>query len=239
MVTEEQTPEVYPDAKADSSAVLEVRTRRAKRAWEEAWSNPIAAKQNWQRVAFIEALALVFAIGGLIHLGGLPKQVLYVVERDKTGNVHYAGPVKPVDMDGHTWDLVKIQGLKRFLESWRTVTTDRTAQVNDWDRSFMFVGDGSAAKTALAHWFEENDPIKRVAKGELVTVRFKTFDVEGVRTYGLWWDEITTSLSGQVVSQQTWRARVVYDLHIPTSERAREENSLGVLITELSWERVQ
>ena len=32
--------------------ILDTRTRRAKRQWEEAWSNPIAAKQNWQRIAF-------------------------------------------------------------------------------------------------------------------------------------------------------------------------------------------
>lgn len=79
--------------------VLDTRTRRAKRQWEEAWSNPIAAKQNWQRIAFCEAAALAFAVWGLIHLGGMPKQVLYVVDRDRVGNVSYAGPVKPVDMD--------------------------------------------------------------------------------------------------------------------------------------------
>ncbi len=171
--------------------------------------------------------------------GRLPKQVLYVVDRDKAGNVAYAGPAKPVDMDAKTWNLVKIQALKTFLESWRTVTTDRTAQANDWDRAFLFVGDGSQAKAALSSWFEGNDPIKRANGGELVSIHFKTFDVEGAHTFGIWWEETTTSLAGQVVSRKTWRARVVYEMHIPSSEKAREENSLGLLITELSWEPVQ
>jgi type IV secretory pathway TrbF-like protein len=70
---------------SDLEEILDTRTRRAKRQWEEAWSNPIAAKQNWQRIAFSEAAALVFAIWRLIHLGGMPKQVLYVVERDRAG----------------------------------------------------------------------------------------------------------------------------------------------------------
>lgn len=219
--------------------ILDVSTRRARREWEECWSHPVAAKQNWQRLALIEAVALIAAVFWVGHLGTLPKQELYVLERDKAGAVAYAGPVKPIDMDVHTWDLVKIQALKSFLESWRTVTTDRGAQANDWDRAFTYLGANSQAKQAIAQWYEQNDPIKRAAGGELVTVQFKTFDVEGPHTYGLWWQETTTSLSGQMISQKDWRARVVYDLHLPTSEQAREENSLGVLITELSWEPVQ
>ncbi len=218
---------------------LDEGTRRAKRIFEEIWSNPIAAKQNWQRIAFLEAVIILCAVWWLGYLGQLPKQILYVIDRDKSGNVAYAGPAKPVDMNAKTWDLVKVQALKTFLESWRTVTTDRTAQANDWDRAFLFVGDGSQAKGALNSWFEQNDPIKRANSGELVSVHFKTFDVAGAHTFGIWWQETTTSLAGQVTSQKTWRARVTYDMHIPSSEKAREENSLGLLITELSWEQVQ
>jgi type IV secretory pathway TrbF-like protein len=224
--------EVLPD-------VIDVRTARAKRAWEEAWSNPVAAKQNWQRVAFLEACALVLAVWGLIHVGSMPKSVLYVVDRDKSGNVNYAGPAKPVDMDAATWDLVRIQSLKRFVESWRTVTADRTAQERDWDRAFQHVGDGSQAKTALAKWYEDNDPLARSGKGETVSIQFKTYDVEGKNTVGLWWQETTSAGSGQVVSQKVWRARMVYAMHLPTSEAAREENALGVLCTELSWQEVE
>jgi type IV secretory pathway TrbF-like protein len=237
--TDSITEEVMAHRTEIPEEILDTRTRRAKRQWEEAWSNPIAAKQNWQRVAFLEAAVLIFAVWGLIHLGGMPKPVLYVVDRDRAGNVSYAGPVKPVDMDAKTWDLVKVQALKKFIEYWRTVTADRTAQAADWDKAFLYVGDGSQAKAALNRWYEENDPIRRAANGEIVTVQYKTFDVEGQHTYGIWWQETTMSQGGQVVSQKAWRARIAYDMHIPTSEAAREENSLGLLITELSWEAVQ
>jgi len=223
----------------EPAELLDARTRRAKRQWEEAWSHPIEAKRNWQRFALGELLILLCAVFWIGYLGKAPKSVLYVVERDKGNNVAYAGPVKPVDMDAQTWDLVKVQSLKKFVEYWRTVTADRTAQAADWDKAFLYVGDGSQAKAALAKWYEANDPIKRADNGETVTVQYKTFDVEGRHTYGIWWQETSTSQAGQIVSQKTWRARMVYDLHIPTSEAAREENSLGMLITELSWEPVQ
>src|SRR5450631_2169711 len=229
MMTKSQTPEVS----------LDEGTRKAKRHFEEIWSNAIVAKQRWQAISFLLAAALLCSIWGLIHLGGMTKSVLYVVERDKAGNVNYAGPVKPVDMDARTWDLVKVEALKKFLTSWRTVTTDRKAVNDNWDRAFLFVGEGSQAKTLLNAWFEENNPLRRSEKGELVSIRFKTYDVEGAHTYGLWWEESASTLAGQIVSRKTWHARVTYAMRIPSSERAREENSLGLLITELAANEVQ
>jgi type IV secretory pathway TrbF-like protein len=241
--------ETSPNAETDQCAsttrsssveeMVDARTKRAKREFEEIWSNLVAGKRNWMYMAFLEALVIGGMSWGLWHLGSMRKEILYVLERDKNHEVGYFGPVKPVDMDAATWDLVKVQSLKKFVECWRTVTADRSAATNNWDRAFMYVGDGSQAKQALASWYEQHDPIKRAATGEIVTVEYKTFDVEGRHTYGIWWQETTTSLSGQVTSQKTWRARIAYTLHIPSWERAREENSLGMLATELSWEPVE
>ncbi|MBV8437266.1 MAG: type IV secretion system protein [Silvibacterium sp.] len=224
---------------ATDTNALDTRTRRAKREFEEIWSNLVAGKRNWMYMAFLEGLVLAGMAWGMWRLGSMRKEVLYVLERGKQNEVAYFGPVKPVDMDAATWDLVKVESLKKFVSYWRTVTADRSAAANNWDRAFMYVGDGSQAKKALAKWYEQNDPIKRGANGEIVSVEYKTFDVEGQHTYGIWWQETATSLSGQVTSQKTWRARITYAVHIPTSEKAREENSLGILATELSWEPVE
>lgn len=143
-------------------------------------------------------------------------------------------------MDDATWDLVRVEQLKKFISVWRTVTSDVVAQNADWDMSFAFVGDNSQARAVLSKWYEDNDPVKRAAKGELVTVQFKTFDppLKGSHTYGLWWMETTTSTSGQVTGTKTWHARIVYAQKIPTSEYARSVNGLGILATELSFEPV-
>jgi type IV secretory pathway TrbF-like protein len=215
------------------------RTRRAKRQWDECWNDLLVAKQNWQRIAFAEAVGLLLAIGGLIYLGAQPKQIPYVLQPDKYGNVVQVPAVQPADMDAHTWDTVKIAQLRRFIDSWRTVTTDRTAQANDWDRAFLFVGQSSKAKTDLDQWFAANNPFKRANAGELVTVRHKTWDRQGDHTYGIWWEETTSTLTGQIISTKLWRARLVYDLHIPTTAAGKAENALGLFISELTFEEVQ
>ncbi len=229
MLMTEPVPEVSSDT----------RYRNAKRAFAEVWSEPIAAKKNWQRIAFAEAFALALAIGGLVYEGTLPRTINYLAP---STNARLSGGsvTKPVDMDDATWDQTKIQSFTRFLESWRTVTTDRTAQANDWDRTFMFLADGSQANSTIANWFAANNPFKRAEKGELVSIRYKTSDTsEGKRTIRLWWEETTTSLSGQVISVKTWQARLVYDMHLSENEAVRQQNPLGISGTELSFQPVQ
>jgi len=219
---------------------IEDATTRAKRKWEEVWGNPIESKRNWQRMAFIEGIAILGALWMIWHLHQAPTQLLYVLETDKAHeHVQYAGLYQPTNMDAATWDAVKIQGLTRFIEAWRTVTTDKDAQEHDWDRAFMYLGENSQAKAAIANWYAQNDPIRRAQDDQIVSVQYKTFDVEGKNTYGIWWAETTMSSTGQTTSTKMYRARIVYDIHLPTSEAARQENKLGILITEISFEEVQ
>ena len=218
---------------------LDERSARAKRRWDEVWSNPISAKKNWQRIAFMEGLALIVSVGGLIYLGTLPKQIAYVIERQ--GNrVAYAGPLRPTNMDDATWNEVKLQQLRRWLEAWRTVTSDRTAQAADANRAFLFIGSSSPAEATLRRWYQANDPIQRLDKGEVVSVRYKSYEAEGQNTFLIWWDEAITSLNGsQAPITRSYQARVVFRLQPPTDPAVRAENPLGLLITELSFEEVQ
>lgn len=212
--------------------------RRYQRNWEERYSSLLAGRRNWQLMAF----ALVLMNGGLAygiwHLAQTSRTEIYML--DRTGSqVNYAGAVKPTSMDDATWDIVRIEELKKFVTSWRTVTSDAGAQKADWDRAFAFVGDGSQARDGLAKWYEANDPIARAGKGEIVTVQYRTFDPEGANTYGIWWTETTTALSGQSVNSRMWHARIVYAAKLPTNEQARSENPMGILATELTFNEVQ
>jgi type IV secretory pathway TrbF-like protein len=160
-----------------------------------------------------------------------------VIDRDKT-QVYYAGTVKPVSMDDRTWDEIRVQQLNRFIEAWRTVTSDTQAQNADWDRAYHFLGDNSSARAALDKWYEEHNPVARAAAGELVTVKYKTYDREGSNTYGIWWEETTTTANGQATSVKNYRARIVYTMQVPKNENARRDNPLGVLGIELTWEEI-
>lgn len=207
------------------------------RNWEERYSSLLAGRRNWQVMTFF----LVLINGGLGYgiwfLAHTSRTEIYMVDRSGS-QVNYAGTIKPANMDDATWDIVRVEELRKFITSWRTVTSDAVAQKADWDRAFAFVGDGSQAREEIAKWYEANDPIVRANKGEIVTVQYRTFDREGANTYGLWWTETSTSLNGQNVTSKMWHARITYATKIPTNEQARNENPMGILATELTFNEV-
>jgi type IV secretory pathway TrbF-like protein len=218
-----------------ASKQIDDRSANAMRAWLEIWSPLVAGKENWQRIAMIEGVAMLFAVAGMIYLGRLPKEVAYVIDRNDK-QVSFAGQMQPADMDADTWALVRVQTLKRFVESWRTVTSDQSAQQRDWDRAFTYVGAGSQANRALNDWYEANNPYTLSATGKTVVVNYRTFDLEGKNTVGLWWDETTYS-PGQSPTKKEWHARVVYETQ-PPRPAERAENPFGVRCTELSFSEV-
>lgn len=238
------------NSKTDTPALIEAvevswveaeareKAERYRRNWEERYSALLAGRRNWQVMAFLLVLINSGLGYGIWYLAHSSRTELYML--DRTGSqVNYAGAIKPTNMDDATWDIVRVEELKTFVTSWRSVTSDAGAQKADWDRAFAFVGDGSQARDALAKWYEANDPLARSGKGEIVTVQYRTFDREGANTFGLWWTETTTSLAGQNVSSKMWHARIVYATKIPTNEQVRAENPMGILATELTFNEVQ
>jgi type IV secretory pathway TrbF-like protein len=216
------------------------KVHRYKREWEERYSSLLVGRSHWKFTAWAELFIIAGLIVALWNVARTSHSELYVLDRTGTA-VNYAGSVKPVSMDDSAWDVVRVEQLKKFISAWRSVTSDTAAQNSDWDTAFAFVGENSPAFAVLAKWYQEHDPLKRAAKGELVTVQFKTFDppTSGSHTYGLWWTETNVATNGQVISTKTWHARIVYAQKIPSNEFARSVNGLGVLATELSFEPVE
>jgi len=216
---------------------IEARSARARREWNEAWSNLITARRSWQIIATIEAVALLVSIIGLICLARLPRQVPYVVQVDKVSG--YATDLgTPSDMDAKTMDLARKMAIRQFITEWRTVTADQTAQVLDFKRSFYYLGMGSPAFNFLREWFDAHDPVQRALKGETVSVRVRNVEAESNNTLGVWFEEVDSIGVNQPPARKIYRARVTYSMRLPSNKDAREENPLGVLITELSVEEV-
>jgi type IV secretory pathway TrbF-like protein len=211
-----------------------------KREWEERYSSLLVGRAHWKYTAWAELAIIAGLSAALWNVARTSHTELYVLERSGR-EVAYAGPVKPVSMDDAAWDEVRVEALKKFITAWRTVTTDAAAQNLNWDTAFAFVGEGTPAYAALSKWFDENDPSKRAAKGEVVTVQYKTHDkpVGGSSTYGIWWTETKYTSNGQVVASKTWRARIVYVQKPLHEEFARSVNGLGILATELTFEPVE
>jgi type IV secretory pathway TrbF-like protein len=156
-----------------------------------------------------------------------------VVSLDRIGNAGYVG--KPTEMSASTMDLVREQAIRRFVGYWRTVTSDQAAATLNFRRSFHYIGKDSSAYAFLHDWFTQHDPIERAKAGESVTVQVQTIERESDNTVGVWFTETHAAgaSTGQPATRKTYRCRLTYAMKVPESQEAREENPLGVLITEI------
>lgn len=203
--------------------------KAGKQAWNECFGDQIEAKKNWQRIAFASMGVTALAVGGMIHLGGLPKSDVWLVEKDQNRHIVYAGRPHEQSLTAEVWDQIYVDSLQTLVWNWRLVTSDKAAQDDAWDRVFStYIGAGSQADAYLRNWYAENDPNRRAAKGELVRVEFETTDRVGDTSYGLWWKETTTSLSGEVKSVKHWHC--VFTLV--------KKGGIRFLVTELRPEEV-
>lgn len=222
----------------DIAESVGAKTKAYRREWHERYAGLLTGRRHWKMATAASLLINAGMAFGYWDMARNSHDKLYVVERAGK-DVSYVGAVQPVDMDTATWNAVRLEALKKFITAWRTVTNDSSAQKNDWDRAFAFLGDGSQARSTVSKWYEDNDPIKRAEKGELVTVEYRTSDVEGNNTFGVWWTETTTNQGGQISQTKQYRARIVYAQKLPSNQAVRRENPLGILATELSVEVVQ
>jgi type IV secretory pathway TrbF-like protein len=233
-------PDIDVAKQLDIDKSMGEKVRRYKREWEERYCSLLVGRAHWKIAAFVE-LAIIAGLSFAVWNIAQKSHTEVVVLEKRGAQIDYAGVVQPQNMDDATWDLVRVEQLKKFILAWRTVTSDEHAQNADWDTAFAFVGDTSQARAVLARWYEEHDPLKRAVKGELVTIQFKTFDppAKDSHTFGIWWSETTSNTTGQTSETKTWHARIVYIQKIPTSSFARAVNPLGMLAVELAYEPVQ
>ena len=178
------------------------KTSRA--AWDECWSRLIESAKNWRLAAFVSFGLTGLSICYMGHLGSLPKQVVIPIEVDKQGHVTNVKNFQDEPLTPKMWDEIYTTQLESFVTDWRTVTSDKSAQDADWDRAYSYLGGSSQAKAFLDSWYMQNNPASKLQDNTIVRVHFDTHDREGDSTYGIWWTEIATSLTGELKSTKRW-----------------------------------
>src|ERR1700736_6311372 len=90
------------------------KARLFRREWEERYSSLLVGRRHWKIIAGAQTIVIAGLSVGLWDLARRAHTQYLVIERSGT-QIHYAGPVQPQNMDDATWDLVRVEQLKRFL----------------------------------------------------------------------------------------------------------------------------
>jgi type IV secretion system protein VirB5 len=162
------------------------------------------------------------------------KVVPFVVAIDNLDRVVAAGPAQPTS--GPQERLVRA-ALFQWIGDLRMVTSDGVGQRKAIDRVYSMLGGGTPAQVEISEFYSGDPPAERAQKAS-VAVEVRTVFATSEKSYQIEWAEITRSLTGEVLSQENWKAAITIAVNPPTDERLARINPLGIYVVGISWSRV-
>jgi type IV secretory pathway TrbF-like protein len=202
----------------------------ARREWNERYGDYISQARNWRYLAYISAVMAFVAVMWVGYIGSQNKIVPYVVQVDKFGAAVAVGPgdkAQPVDTK-----VIKAF-LARFINDWRTVTTDRVQQKEAVVRVYAMLPVGSNAHKKMNDYYQENNPFVRLQQGT-VTVEPTSLLPISEKTWQIEWNEVSRNLKGEASPQVRFKASLILAITPPTDEHEVVLNPLGVFVTDFN-----
>jgi type IV secretion system protein TrbF len=215
---------------------LDTPYRRARQEWDMRMGSAVVHAKNWRLATFASLGAVTIALGGMIHLGGLPKAVPHIIEVDRLGAVAYRGPVRQTDYVPS--EAVITYHLRRFIEDTREVSSDLAVLKRNWLDAYTFLTPRGGNMLSAFVEKPENDPFRR-AQEERVTVEVLSAVRVSGDTWQVDWRESAWDKNGSPSARPVvWRAMLRTLLQAPKTAEAMSKNPIGLYIDELHWDKV-
>ena len=204
----------------------------ARREWLERYGSYVARARQWRVVALISLGLAIFAVAGVVVLASQVRVVPYVVEVD--GQARTVGVYPAERLEGGSPALLRA-ALARWLEDWRMVTADALVQRAAVDRVYAHLASGTAGRTAVSAWYNENSPFER-AGVETVTVEVRQVLQLSEETWRAEWVERARSRAGSAAGEVAVTATLTVGRG-PVDAQAILANPLGVFVVGIDWSR--
>lgn len=206
-----------------------------KQKWNEIFADALAAKRNWQMVAFGE-LVIIFTLAiGLIVIAAKAEIRPYVVEVDNLGRAMAVAPAVAADLRD---DKIIRAHLYHFIELSRAVIADPHAMRKNLHEVYNLVLP-SVKENVLDVYYKINNPLEMGMRLSRQVVPL-SFLRQSNNSFIVEWKEITRDMSHKLIGEGQWKALI-------TIERIRDQyekqvelnpaNPFGIYIKNISWNK--
>src|SRR5215207_3112381 len=204
-------------------------------AFSGAFGDLARSRRNWQLVAFGLLLLEGLTLTGYLRLSLEARITPYVVEVDRLGRAVAFGPAEKIKK---TDTRIVVAELTRFVANLRTVYADPIAQKDALFRAYAYLGP--AAKATLDAYFArpENDPRLLAAHHTRHVEVESVLQIPGSPTWRVTWTEREEPRFAGLVRETAWEAHLTVRIVPPATADTIEANPLGLLVTRLTWTRI-
>ena len=201
---------------------------KGRMAWDELYGSKITQiENNYRLIACL--CAVIFGLGFVCwHIASQSQVKPYIVQVTSNGQVITGMEAQSFDQSNIPESA--IQGtLYKFVVEARGVTGDPDVdQDNIYAAQALTTGN---AFSTLSNYYQQNNPLI-LGKTEKVNIQVLYEIARTANTYEVAWQETTTTMNDQPISQKNFVADVTYKLGDVKDVRY---NPLGIYITDLTW----
>lgn len=180
-------------------------------------------------VAVVSVLAFFLSIGITLYAVAQPDSIPVLVTMNDFGETQYIGPVSRRNYQNFNVPEVAVQAqVKEFVSLTNTLSTDRTVMKKAVARTYHLLTSTTASKYSTL--VKENNPFKEFGN-RTKEVLFQTEPLKVSQdTYQVDYQVITRQLSGQLMTNEAYRAVITVKMMQPSEEDIKD-NPLGIYIT--------
>jgi len=215
---------------------LETPYLKARQVWDRTVGDVMARERRWRTAFFAQSGVAGLLVLGLVHVGGKPKLVPYVVRVDRLGSAAFAGQLS-ADATSLKATQPEIKAhVQRWLDDVRSVSTDVRVVQKNWKEAYALSSD--VAQNQLTAHVRDHDPFHRATEGR-VTIELKAIVQIGEDRWQADWTEIAWDKTGTQQDVSQWRAAVRVIQRPPSNFDEIEPNPLGLFVDQFNWTKVQ
>ena len=206
----------------------------AKTEWLERYGDYISQRRNWQIIAFLSLIIAFVCILFLGYTSTQSKLIPYVIEVDKLGNTGKVGIVQNIALKNP--NVIKYS-LNTFVYSWRSIWGNVETQKKFIFDAYAYLEPNSKAYGFINDYFKQNNQFEKSAT-ENVRVKIKSIVPQNADTWQVEWEETSSNLGEEKISEVTYRGFFQIKQITPTTEEQILKNPLGIFITDLNFAKI-
>ena len=210
---------------------------KARQEYDEITHNINASKQNWQRLAFVQGLALVISITSNILTISKAHVVPYIVEVDNLGRARAVHEAREMPLNDER--IIKAF-VYQYIDMARSVIADPESLRRNLTQVYQ-ESIKSVQGNFLDVYYKTSNPFDYAQNKGTRHIELLVFLKEAENTYSVEWREIERNYDNQVLGETHYKA-LVSVVQIPhTNEDQYRENPLnpfGLYVTSLSWSKL-
>ncbi len=180
-------------------------------------------------VAVVSVLAFFLSIGITLFAVAQPDSIPVLVTMNDFGETQYIGPVSRKNYQNFNVPEVAVQAqVKEFVNLMNTLSTDKAVMKKSVNKTYHLLTSTTASKYSTL--VREDNPFKDFGS-RTKEVLFQTEPLKvSSDTYQVDYQIVTRQLSGQLMSNESFRAVITVKMLQPSEEDIKD-NPLGIYIT--------